>query len=215
VTYVARGFESMRGFDIFLKVAKRIYQQRSDVLFLVAGEDRVCYGGDAKVTGKQTFKEWALAQDDYDLSKFRFLGLVPPSVLAQLFSRSDLHVYLTVPFCLSWSLFDALACGTTVLASDTAPVSEVIQHRHNGLLADFFDVDGLAAEALSVLEDPKEYRALGEAGVEMIHKRYSVDVCLTKMMKLYGSVLANDEGHRSSNEVCLKTHRLLHPPAVR
>ena len=27
VTYVSRGFESMRGFDLFMKVAERIYRQ--------------------------------------------------------------------------------------------------------------------------------------------------------------------------------------------
>jgi len=51
---------------------------------------------------------------------------------------------LTVPFVLSWSMMDALACGTTVLASDTAPVREMIGHGENGLLADFFNVEGFA-----------------------------------------------------------------------
>ena len=48
VTYVSRGFESMRGFDIFMKTAKRIYQQYPDVVFIVVGSDRICYGGDEK-----------------------------------------------------------------------------------------------------------------------------------------------------------------------
>ncbi len=33
VTYVARGFESIRGFDIFMKVAKKIYQRLPNVRF--------------------------------------------------------------------------------------------------------------------------------------------------------------------------------------
>ena len=84
--------------------------------------------------------------------------------LVDILSLSDLHVYLTVPFVLSWSLLDALACGCTVLASDTAPVREVIQDGTNGLLADFFDVDGLAEKAVAVLWDPAAYRSLGERG---------------------------------------------------
>ena len=70
--------------------------------------------------------------------------------LVNLLSLSDLHIYLTVPFVLSWSLFNALACGCTVLASDTPPVIEVITNGTNGLLADFFDVEGLAEKALAV-----------------------------------------------------------------
>jgi len=188
VTYASRGFESMRGFDIFMKMAKKLYERRSDVLFLVAGEDRVCYGGDENVTGEKSFKEWVLTQDEYDLSRFVFLGRVPPRVLARVFALSDLHVYLTVPFVLSWSLINALACGATVLASDTAPVREVIEHEKNGLLVDFFDIDGLAATANQVLDRPKDFQHLGTAGVERVQDHYSLDVCLPRMLDLYEEV---------------------------
>ena len=48
VTYVSRGMEAMRGFDIFMKAAKKLYERRSDVLFVVVGSDRICYGGDSR-----------------------------------------------------------------------------------------------------------------------------------------------------------------------
>src|SRR5262249_28935160 len=144
VTYVSRGFESIRGFDIFMQAARRIYQQRSDVVFVVVGEDRICYGGDEEFIGQKSFKQWVLARDDYDLSRFIFTGSVPIGTLVQLFALSDLHIYLTVPFVPSWSLLNALACGATVLASNTPPVCEVIEHAKTGLLVDFFDVEGIA-----------------------------------------------------------------------
>src|SRR5204862_2359179 len=132
--------------------------------------------GDAEFTGGKSFKEWVLARDQYDLSRFVFAGLLPMGALAELFAISDLHIYLTVPFVLSWSLMDALACGTTVLASDTAPVREMIEDRKNGLLADFFDVEGMAALADKVLDAPGEYKPLGQAGIELIRERYSLEV---------------------------------------
>jgi glycosyltransferase involved in cell wall biosynthesis len=189
VRYAARGMESMRGFDIFMKFARRLARHRPDVLFVIAGEDRVCYGGDQAVTGGKTFKEWVLAQDDYDLSRFLFLGLVPPPTLAGLFNLTDLHVYLTVPFVLSWSLMDALACGAVVLASDTAPVREMIGDGENGLLVDFFDVDRMVEIAAHVLDHPGEYHHLGEAGARLIRERYSLDVCLPQMLALYEDVV--------------------------
>lgn len=185
VTYVSRGMESIRGFDIFMKAARRLCQRRQDVIFVVVGEDRVCYGGDLEFTGGQTFKQWVLARDDYDLSRFIFTGLLPTPALAELFAISDLHIYLTVPFVLSWSLMDALACGATVLASDTPPVREMIEHGKNGLLADFFDIEGLADAAEAVLDAPRDYKHLGQAGISMIRERYSLDVCLPKMLDLY------------------------------
>jgi len=189
VTYVSRGMESMRGFDIFMKVARLLCARRQDVLFVVVGQDRVCYGGDQEVTGQQSFKNWVLAQDAYDLSRFFFTGLLPPADLAQLFALSDLHIYLTVPFVLSWSLMNALASGTTVLASSTGPVREMIKHEENGLLVDFFDVDGFANQAGKVLDAPAGYKPLGQAGSKMIQERYSLQVCLPQMLALYEDAL--------------------------
>ena len=192
ITYVSRGMESMRGFDIFMKFAKRVCDERSDVVFVVVGEDRVAYGNDSRFTDGKTFKQWVLSQDDYDLSRILFVGRLPALDLAALFCRTDLHVYLTVPFVLSWSLMNALACGATVLASNTAPVQEVIQHDRNGLLVDFFDVDGMVEHANRVLDDPSKFRNLGMSGIELIREKYSLDRCLPQILNLYGSVKRNE-----------------------
>jgi glycosyltransferase involved in cell wall biosynthesis len=96
---------------------------------------------------------------------------------------------------LSWSLLNALACGATLLASDTAPVPETIEHGKNCLLTDFFDVNGLAETAATVLDAPNDYRHLGEAGVRMIREYYSLEVCLPRMLGFYQEVLA---GHPRS-----------------
>ena len=37
-----------------------------DVVFVVVGSDRICYGGDQKYIRHPTFREHVMAQDDYD-----------------------------------------------------------------------------------------------------------------------------------------------------
>lgn len=188
VTYVARGFEAMRGFDIFIRVANRIATAMPNVLFVVVGSDRICYGGDLNYIKTKTFREHVLQKEQPDLRRFRFLGPVPPSKLAEILSLSDLHIYLTAPFVLSWSPLNALACECVMLGSDTPPVREVIRHEQNGLLGEFFDVDGLTAQALRVLKDPAAYRPLGKAGRATIEERYSLDQTFPKMLDLYRRV---------------------------
>ena len=185
ITYVSRGMESIRGFDVFMKAANIVCRRRSDVQFVVVGDDRIFYGGDAEFTGNKSFKDWVLSQDTYDLSRIHFTGTLPPTLLAELFCIADLHVYLTVPFVLSWSLMNALACGATVLASDTAPVREMIRHGSNGLLTDFFDVDAMADRIEEVLNRPDDYRHLGQNGAEMIREEYTLEKCLPQMLQLY------------------------------
>jgi glycosyltransferase involved in cell wall biosynthesis len=191
VTYVSRGFESMRGFDIFMRVAERLCELRRDVIFVCVGTDRICYGGDLKHIQEPSFREHVLNAGNYDLDRFIFTGRVPARELVRILSLSDLHVYLTVPFVLSWSMMNALACGCTVLASVTEPVEEMIRDGQNGLLAGFYDVAGFVERALEVLDSPEEYRRrLGRAGVEMIRQRYSLEKTLPQLLRLYDQVIS-------------------------
>src|SRR5262249_15370416 len=114
--------------------------------------------------------------------------------LAQLLAQSDLHLYFTVPFVLSWSLMDAMACGATVVASRTPPVCEMIEHGTNGLLANFFDTGGLADLACQVLEKPDDYRHLGANAAEFIRRQYSLEVCLPQVQQLFGDAAAAYRG---------------------
>jgi glycosyltransferase involved in cell wall biosynthesis len=72
-----------------------------------------------------------------------------------------------------------------VLASRTGPVCEMIEHGKNGLLADFFDIEGLTDQASAVLDAPQDFKYLGVNRVEMIRSRYSLDVCVPPMLELY------------------------------
>ena len=188
VTYVSRGFESMRGFDVFMKTSKRIYQQYPDVIFIVVGGDGIHYGGDERHINHPTFREHVLAQDEYDLSKFIFTGLIPVGALVELYSLGDLHLYWTVPFVLSWSLMDALSCGCTVLASATPPVEEMITEGENGLLRKFEDVEGFAARAVEVLQNPDRFRFLGVEAARRIAEKYSMESTLPRLVNFYEDV---------------------------
>lgn len=185
VTYASPGLQSWRGFDIFMHLADRICRERDDTIFLIAGEDKVSYGHEGRHIGNQTFREYVLSQGNYDLKRFHFLGFLPPEDLVTLFSLSDLHVYLTVKFILSWSMLQAMSAGCTILASRTPPVEEVIDHGVHGLLADFFDVDQLTSLALSVLRDPPAFAPLGLAARERVVERYEYRKCLDQLVQFF------------------------------
>jgi glycosyltransferase involved in cell wall biosynthesis len=171
-----------------MRVARRICEARDDVIFVVVGADRMYYGQQQPRLGTASFREHVMAREDYDLGRFLFTGQILEDDLARILSRSDLHIYLTVPFVLSWSLMDALACGCTVLASDTAPVREMICHEGSGLLAGFGDVDVLTEQALRVLDDTEAFRPLSETGTRMIHEQYSVEAILPRIRAFYEEV---------------------------
>ena len=194
VTYVSRGFESMRGFDVFMRAARIIASRFSDVVFFVVGSDKVEYGGDLAHTGGKSFKDWVLSRDEYDLSKFVFTGRLEPQQLARLLAATDLHIYLTVPFVLSWSMVDAMSCGAVVLGSATPPVMEMIRDGENGLLAAFFEPEDFADKAIRILSDPAAHRPLGRAAEQLIDQKYSLEAVLPQMVKLYADAAATGAG---------------------
>jgi glycosyltransferase involved in cell wall biosynthesis len=100
------------------------------------------------------------------------------------------HVYLTYPFVLSWSLLEAMSCGALVVASDTAPLQEVIRHGHNGLLVDFFDGDALADTVAAVLADPAAHAPLRAAARATAVERFDLHrVCLPQQLALVDRLL--------------------------
>jgi glycosyltransferase involved in cell wall biosynthesis len=191
VTYVARGFESMRGFDIFMRAAALIGRRMPNVVFIVVGEDRHCYGGDENHIGPhKSFREWVLAREEFDLSRFVFTGRLVEGELARLLAATDLHIYLTAPFVLSWSCLNAMSCGAVVLGSDTPPVREVVEEGRTGLLADFFSPERIAARALEVLAAPGDFAHLGRAAEAMVAERYAVEAVMPKMLGMYERAMA-------------------------
>jgi glycosyltransferase involved in cell wall biosynthesis len=101
-----------------------------------------------------------------------FVGRVPYDTLVTLLRVSAVHVYLTVPFVLSWSMLEAMSLGALVVGSATAPVQEVIEHGRYGLLVDFFNPSELASTVCDVLAQPARYAALRVQARQDIVQRY-------------------------------------------
>ena len=154
VSFVARQLESYRGFHRFMRMLPHLQRLRPQAHVVLVGGDGVSYG--SSPAGGGSWREVMLQELDgqVDREKIHFVGQVPHPVLHDLFRVCACHVYLTVPFVLSWSLLEAMACETVVVGSATPPVQEVIQHGQNGLLVNYFDTEALAETVAAVLADP-------------------------------------------------------------
>nr|WP_245442811.1 glycosyltransferase [Methylobacterium terrae] len=103
---------------------------------------------------------------------------------------SAVHVYLTYPFVLSWSMLEAMALGACIVGSATPPVEEVIRHRENGLLVDFFSAAAIAEAVVSVLADPGAVAPLREAARRSALAYDLKRVCLPAHLRLIDEVAA-------------------------
>ena len=158
VTYVARNLEPYRGFHVFLRALEKIQRLNANAHAVIVGGDGVSYG--AAPRDARTWRERLLREVKLDPARTHFLGRVPYDAYVRVLQTSAVHVYLTYPFVLSWSMLEAMACGALVVGSDTAPVREVLRDGENGLLTPFFDVDAMARRVCGALEQPGRFAAM-------------------------------------------------------
>ena len=185
ITYVARNLEPYRGFHVFMRAIPEIQRRRPKARIAIVGGDEVSYS--ARLPEGQTYRARLLRELDgrIDLSRVHFLGKLPYRRYLEVLSKSSVHVYLTYPFVLSWSLLEAMASGCLVLGSRTPPVEEVIRDGENGLLVDFFSTEAIAQKIDSALEMQKELRPLREAARRTVVERYDLRrVCLPAQLAL-------------------------------
>ena len=106
----------------------------------------------------------------------------------KVIQASDVHIYLTRPFVLSWSMIESLSTGCLIVGSDTSPVREVIEDGENGLLADFFSPKQVADRVDEVLEHPTRMAEIREKARQTVLERYALSNLLIKHLELINQV---------------------------
>lgn len=194
ITFVARNLERTRGFHILMRALPRILQERPAARILIVGGNDVSYGGKSKIPGGLRAEMEAELGDRVDWQRVHFLGQVPFPEYQKLIQVSRCHIYMTMPFVLSWSLLESMSMGATVVAADVAPVREAITHGETGLLVDFFDPDALASQVIKVLARPKDHAHLGVAARAHVVDTYDfLTRCLPEHIRQINALVPSEK----------------------
>ena len=190
VTFINRTFEPYRGIHKMIEAIEDIQMACPETQFILVGKDspKVSYGS-SRTDGKGWLK---YLKEKYteriNWNNVHHVGKVSHDRLRDIYRISSVHVYLTYPFVLSWSLLEAMSCECTVVGSRTAPVEEVIESGENGILVDFANSKELAEKVVEILNNKQKYTHLGQNARETIIKRYSLNTCLEKQLTLIDAI---------------------------
>jgi glycosyltransferase involved in cell wall biosynthesis len=171
-TYMARNMEPTRGFHKFMRALPHILAARPNARALIIGGNEVSYGKASDAKGGYRAEMEREVGDRVDWDRVHFLGKVPYPAYQKIIQVSRCHIYLTVPFVLSWSSMEAMSMGATIVASDTAPVREVMTHGETAMLVDFHDHEALARQVIEVLARPGDFAHLGHNARAHMVARY-------------------------------------------
>ena len=185
ITYVARNLEPYRGYPTFIRALPRILKERPNAQVVIVGADGVSYG--APPEGGGSWREFMAREVELPTDSVHFMGQLPYLKYLKLLQVSSAHVYLTYPFVLSWSFMEAMSAGCLIVASDTAPVREILRDGENGVMTDFWDHDRVAADTIKALELTDSH-GLRDAARATILGQYDLASCLPQQIAMLEAV---------------------------
>lgn len=188
VTYATRGADPFRGFGQFIEALGRLQARDPKVEAIILGDRKIYYGADH---GTESHFDEVIARAQLDPARTHFLGKLDYADYRDVLQVSSAHVYLTVPFVLSWSFLEAMSTGCAVIGSETAPIMEFVTDGENGLLANFFDTADLADRISEMLDAGPRAEAMRIKARETVRQRWSAEIAIAQHMAIVDRLLAD------------------------
>jgi glycosyltransferase involved in cell wall biosynthesis len=122
--------------------------------------------GPAKPTVQQLFTPFG--------ERVRWVGIVEPAQLRQLYRSADIFVWPAVKEAYGMALLEAQAAGVPVIAGSGGGVPAVVAHGETGILTPEGDAAAFAEAARSLLTNTERREAMGRAAASRAAERHDI-----------------------------------------
>jgi glycosyltransferase involved in cell wall biosynthesis len=123
--------------------------------------------------------------------KVHYLGTLNDDVsLALAYSAADVFVLPSVQDNLPNVIVEAIACGTPCVGFKVGGIPDMIEHQHNGYLAQPFDTEDLAKGIAWILEDDDRRKKLSAHARIKAEQEYTVQLQAQRYQSLYHQLLS-------------------------
>lgn len=125
--------------------------------------------------------------------KAHYLGWLSDDIsLALLYAAADVFVFPSVQESLGYTVMEAMACGTPCVAFNQGGVPDLIDHRHNGYLAESFEPADLARGIAWVLEDDGLRKELSFQARYKVEREFALEKVADRHLALYRELLQHE-----------------------
>jgi phosphatidylinositol alpha-1,6-mannosyltransferase len=119
----------------------------------------------------------------------QWYGRVPSSSLPAIYSAADVFVLPRLSRVTPRALFEAMACGTSVVTSDIGGMAEFVKEGRTGWAVDPKSPARIAERVVGVLEDPELAASIGDAARCFARDELAWPVVVRRMRdEVYGRV---------------------------
>jgi len=161
----------IKGYKYFLKAAKLILKERSEVRFLLVGDG---------ILKKELQK---MANDLQVLQNFSFLGI--RNDVLDIMNTMDIFLLPSLHEGISTALLEALALGLPVVATKVGGTPEVLEHGVSGFLVKPKDEKALAEHCLELLRNPSLMEKMSLEARKIVSLKFSAEKQAESVSQLY------------------------------
>ena len=123
--------------------------------------------------------------------KTTFLGTISEDEkLVACYAAADAFLIPSLEDNLPYTVMESLACGTPVIAFTTGGIPDMVQHEHNGFLAEYKSSESFCQGMEWIINYPVK-EALRKNARETVMQKFSEEVIAQKHIELYKSLLPN------------------------
>jgi glycosyltransferase involved in cell wall biosynthesis len=166
---VTRLHES-KGNSYLVDAARLVLDKRPDARFILVGE------GPLQPALEAQAQQLGLGD------RFRFAGFAKD--VARVVSAFDMSVFPSLWEGTPLTVFEALAMGKAILATDADGLTDVLTHDRDALIVPKRDPAALADGMVRLMADPQERARLG-AAARITARQYDIATFVAKMERLY------------------------------
>ena len=186
----AGGISEVRGVREVVK-AMGMLDGIPDARLIMAG----AFYPDSLKTEVEQYKGW---------ERVTFKGWVSRSEVQHILGNSRVGVITRHPIerhltAMPTKLFEYMAAGLPVVASDLPTIRPIVETHRCGLLVDPLDTEEIARALSYLLEHPAEAKEMGQRGYEAVRDHYSWDVEQSKLLDVYRELESGVPGPESGD----------------
>jgi len=176
---IIANLRSVKGIDVFIRAAEKVFQEWPQVEFLIVGD------GPERKNLEDLVRELGMAEN------IKFLGQL--SDVLRILKIMDIGVLSSSSESFSNSLLEYMAAGLPVVSTNVGGLNEALRHGEGGYFIPVGDHEAMARSILSLITNPEKSLAMGRYNREIIIKDFNKEQFVLAHEQVYEKLLSRNQ----------------------
>jgi glycosyltransferase involved in cell wall biosynthesis len=187
ILFVGR-FDKLKGADLVVQAFQKLHAAYAELRLIIVGPDVGLLQPDGSIS---KFERYIDSFGSPSLAAaVSFLGPLEPAEVSRIRASALVSIVCSRFENQSYTALEAMLQGCPLVCTDTAGLSEMVEHGVTGLKARAADPDDLAAQVRRFIEDPEWAGGLGSAGRKWVLEQHSPRTVAAQSVEIYCRAIA-------------------------